>query len=59
MLHLPIGLDFNPGIQPIEFDTEPLATEMDCMVVGWGLTSGKAVTYFNYIIYIIIYNIII
>ena len=48
ILHLPIELIFNPGIQPIEFDTETLATEMNCMVVGWGRTSGKAtVTHFR------------
>ena len=40
MLHLSTPLNFTGGIRKIEFDTEEVATEMECIIVGWGRTDG-------------------
>ena len=40
MLHLSTPLNLSGGIRNIAFDTEEVATEMECVIVGWGLTNG-------------------
>lgn len=40
MLQLATPFQFTSGVQSIAFDTRLRATEMECMLVGWGRTNG-------------------
>lgn len=46
MLHLATPLKFGRGIKAIPFDKHSVASEMDCVIVGWGdtkLTNGTCI----------------
>ena len=41
MLHLAIPFIFNNAIRNISLDTQLFAAEIDCVIVGYGLTNGR------------------